>query len=65
MSGGGEETKGDTESEAGSGLWAVRTEPHIGLEPTKCEIVTWAQVGLLTDWATLVPQTFLVFFKVC
>ena len=31
MSGGGAEKKGDTESEAGSGLPAVSTEPDAGL----------------------------------
>ena len=40
MSGGGAETEGDTESEAGSRLRAVSTEPNTGLEPTKCEIMT-------------------------
>ena len=49
------ETEGDTESEAGSRLWAVSTEPDVGLKPTNCEIMTWAEVGLLTDWATQVP----------
>ena len=32
--------EGDTESEAGSRLRAVSTEPDTGLEPTSCEIVT-------------------------
>ena len=40
MSGGGAEREGDTESEAGSGLRAVSTEPDAGLEPTNREIVT-------------------------
>ena len=55
------ERKGDTESEAGSRLWAVSTEPDMGLEPTNCDIMTWAEVGCLTDWATQVPleNTFL------
>ena len=44
--------EGDTESEAGSRLWAVSTEPDAGLKPTDCEIMTWAEVGRLTDWAT-------------
>ena len=39
-SGGGAESKGDTESEAGSRLLAVSTEPHEGLEPTNREIMT-------------------------
>ena len=34
------EREGDTESEAGSRLRAVSTEPDAGLEPTNCEIVT-------------------------
>ena len=39
-SGGGAEREGDTESEAGSRLWAFSTEPDVGLEPTNREIVT-------------------------
>ena len=50
---GGAEREGDTESEVGSRLWAISPE---GLEPTDCEIMTWAEVGRLTDWATQVPQ---------
>ena len=34
------EREGDTESEAGSRLRAVSTEPDAGLEPTNCEIMT-------------------------
>ena len=30
----------DTESKVGSRLQAVSTEPHAGLEPMNCEIVT-------------------------
>ena len=37
---GGAEREGDTESEAGSRLRAVSTEPDVGLEPTYREIVT-------------------------
>ena len=40
VSRGGAEREGDTESEAGSRLRAVRTEPDAGLEPTNREIVT-------------------------
>ena len=36
----GREREGDTESEAGSRLRAVRTEPHAGLELTNREIMT-------------------------
>ena len=36
----GREREGDTESEAGSRIWAVSTEPDAGLELTECEIVT-------------------------
>ena len=54
MSGGGER-EGDTESEAGSRLWAVSTEPNAGLELTNPEIMTWTEVGRTTDWATQAP----------
>ena len=40
MSGGGAERVEDTESEAGSMLWAVSTEPIVGLELMNCEIMT-------------------------
>ena len=47
--------EGDTESETGSRFWAVSTEPNAGLELTDHEIMTWAEVGRLTDWATQAP----------
>ena len=56
MSGGGAEREGDTESEAGSRLWAVSTEPEAGLELTDCQIMTWAKVGHLTHWTAQVPH---------
>ena len=43
--------EGDTESEAGFRL----SEPDMGLEHMTHEIVAWAQVGCLTDWATQAP----------
>ena len=49
MSRGGAEREGDTESEAGSGVRAVGTDLDAGLEPTNREILTWAEVGRLTD----------------
>ena len=52
---GGADREGDTESEAGSRLWAISPEPDAGLELTVCEIMTWAEVGRLTDRATQVP----------
>ena len=55
MSGEGAEGEGDTESEAGSRLQAVSTEPDAGLELTNREIMTWAEVGRSTDWATQAP----------
>ena len=48
--------EGDTEFETGSRLWAVSTEPDAGLELTEREIMTWAEVGRLTDWATQAPS---------
>ena len=53
--------EGDTESEAGSRLWAVSTEPDAGLELTDCEIMTWAEVGRPTDWATQAPLEKLLY----
>ena len=49
--------EGDTESETGSRLWAISTDPDAGLELTEREIMTWAEVGRLTDWATQAPQS--------
>ena len=40
MKEGGAEREGDTESEAGSRLRDVSTEPDAGLELTDCEIMT-------------------------
>ena len=54
---GGAEREGDTESEAASRLRAVSPEPDAGLELTDREIVTWAEVGRLTDWATQAPRS--------
>ena len=68
--GGGAEGEGDTESEAGSRLWAVSTEPDAGPEPTDCEIMTWAKVRCSTDWATQAPHKLIILLgginiKVC
>ena len=52
------EREGDTASKAGSRLWAVSTEPNMGLELMDCEVMTWAEVGRPTDWATQAPQDF-------
>ena len=49
LSRGGTEREGDTESETGSRLRAVSTEPDAGLELTNREIMTRAEVGRLTD----------------
>ena len=51
--------RGDTESEAGSRLWAINTKPDMRLEPMNHEIITWAEVGRLTDWTTQAPQKLL------
>ena len=56
MNGGGAEREGDTESEAGSRLWAISSEPNAGLELMDHEMVTWAEVGRSTNWATQAPQ---------
>ena len=58
-SGLGAEREGDTESEAGSRLRAVSTEPDTGLDLMESKIMTRAEVGRSTDWATQVPGRFL------
>ena len=62
-SGLGAEREGDTESEAGSSLWAVSIEPNAGLKLTSCEITARAEVGRSTDWATQAPQMFIYFWE--
>ena len=49
MSRGGAKREGDTESEAGSRLRAVSTEPDAGLELLNPEIMPSAEVGRPTD----------------
>ena len=61
MSGGGAEREGVTESEAGLRLQVVSTEPDAELELTNCEIMTWAEVGRLTDGATQAPLNVEIF----
>ena len=58
VSRGGVERGGDIESEVGSRLWAVSTEPDAALKLTNCEIMTWAKVRRSTDRATQVPLKF-------
>ena len=41
--------EGDTEFKAGFRLRAISTETDVGLELTDHEIMTWAEVGCLTD----------------
>ena len=43
------EREGDLESEAGSRLGAVHTEPNMGFRLTNLEIMTRAKVGFLTN----------------
>ena len=64
MSKGGAEREGDTESEAGSRVWGVRIEPDMGLELMNGEIMTWAEVGHPTDWATQAPQHNALFLNI-
>ena len=57
----GREKEEGTESEAGSRLRAVSTEPDAGLELMNREITTCAEVKCLTDWATQAPRFMLGF----
>ena len=65
MNRGGAEREGDTESEAGSRLWAASTEPDAGLELTDREIMTRVEVGRLTDQATQAPRKVIFKNLVC
>ena len=47
--GGEAEKEGDTESEAGSRVRAVSTDPDAGFQPTKHKIMTWAKAGRPTN----------------
>ena len=49
MNRGGSEREGDIESETGSRLRAVSTEPDAGLEPTDRETMTRAEGRRLTE----------------
>ena len=42
----------------GSRLRAHSTEPDMELELMNLKIMTWAEVGRLTDWATQAPYEF-------
>ena len=49
---GGAERERETQNlkhASGSELRAVSTEPNVGLEPMKRRIMTWAEVGHLTN----------------
>ena len=46
--------------QSSSRLWVVSIEPDMGFEPTNREIMTWAEVGHSTDWATQVPHRVLL-----
>ena len=45
----------ETQSKAGSRLWAVSTETDWGLKLMNSEIMTWAKVRCLSYWATQMP----------
>ena len=51
----------ETESEAGFRFWAVSTEPGVRLKLTNPEIMAWAKVRCLTDWAPRRPKRYLIY----
>ena len=53
------EWRRDTQSEEGSRLRAISTEPDTGLKLMNREIMTWADVGHSSDWATQAPLNVL------
>ena len=56
--GGAEVGAGGTQNLACHRFWAVSTESDVGLELTNHEIMTWADVGRLTAWATQAPHKY-------
>ena len=40
---------------------ALSAEPNTELKPTSHEIMSWAEVGRLTDWATQATHDILIF----
>ena len=46
------EREGETESKAGSRLWAVSTEPEVGLKLMNRKFMTWAEVRCSINWVT-------------
>ena len=40
------------------------TEPRMGLEPTNHEVMTWAEVRCLNDWATQAPHGWIILWCV-
>ena len=58
------ERERETEFEAGSRLQAVSPETDMGLKPTNREIMFWAEVRGLTDWATQAPLFLFYLLKV-
>ena len=62
MSGGGAEKKGDTDLKQAPGSEvSAQSQPDAGLELTDRQIMTWAEVGRLTDWATQAPRIYITF----
>ena len=55
VSRGGAEREGDTDSEAGSRLWAVSTEPNMGARTHKLWDRDLSRIRRSTNWATPVP----------
>ena len=58
---GGGQRERDTECGAGSRLRAVSTEPDARLELTNHDIMAWAEVEGLTNWATRASLIHLFF----
>ena len=59
--------QGGTERERERGTHRIWSRPQplsfsVGPYPTNCEIITWAEVRHLTDWATQVPLFYFKFF---
>ena len=59
----GREREGDTESEAGSRLWAVSTEPDAGLEPARCWLWPEPKLDAQSTEPSRSPKCLFYFWK--
>ena len=61
QAGKGQREKETQNPKLASGSELSAQESDLGLKPTSCEIMTWAEVKCLTDWDTQAPLKYSIF----